>query len=218
MALEGTHIRFALEVRDSFRVKDYKKYVAGCIYPDSRYITGIDRGLTHDDSQMERIFWWDDDFKKGWATHVLYDKVQQDIHTEMFEDILKNGNPEMTWEEDWIVRSALKIIQDKFDVVSFDIHKYLDGLDYVETPNGEDRELMQRYNLSYKNFYMKVPNVTVKDIEALWDEWNVSDENSKKIERMVHKMREDDSLLERIEKVYGRTMDVFEEYFEKYCN
>jgi hypothetical protein len=136
----------------------------------------------------------------------------------MFEDILKNGNPEMTWEEDWIVRSALKIIQDKFDVVSFDIHKYLDGLDYVETPNGEDYELMKRYNRSYKNFYMKVPNVTVKDIEALWDEWNVSDENSKRIERMVHKMREDEHLLERIEKVYGRTMDVFEEYFEKYCN
>lgn len=218
MALEGTHMRFALEVRDSFRVDDVKKYVSGCIYPDSRYITGIDRGLTHDDSQMERIFWWDDDFKKGWATHILYDRMQYDVHTEMFKDILKIENDEMTWEEDWIVRSALKILQDKFDVLKFDIHGCLDGLDYVETPNGEDYETLKKYNCCYKTVYSKVPNVTVADIEAMWDEWNVSDENSKKIEKLVNEMRTNPKLMKRIERIYSRTMDVFEEYFEKFCN
>jgi hypothetical protein len=217
MALEGTHMRFALEVRDSFRVKDVKKYISGSIYPDSRYITGVDRGLTHDDSQMERIFWWDDDFKKGWASHILYDKIQYEVHTELFKDILKEGNPEMSWEEDWIVRSALKILQDKFDVLRFNIHEFLDGLDYVETPNGEDYETLKKYNCCYKRVYSKVPNVTVEDIEAMWDEWNVSDENSKRIERLVNEMRKDAVLMKRIEGIYPRTMDVFEDYFQRFC-
>lgn len=41
MALEGTHIRFALDVGDKYNIKDLGKYISGTLYPDSRYITGI---------------------------------------------------------------------------------------------------------------------------------------------------------------------------------
>ena len=79
MALEATHIRYALDNKDRFDVSDETKYVSGTVYPDSRYPTGIARTLTHDDSQMQKNFWSNDDFRKGWAAHLLYDKIQQSV-------------------------------------------------------------------------------------------------------------------------------------------
>lgn len=41
MALEATHLRFALDLLPKLEVKDINDYLAGSIYPDSRYTTGI---------------------------------------------------------------------------------------------------------------------------------------------------------------------------------
>lgn len=47
MSLGATHIRFALDLRDRYQVQDIEKYLSGTIYSDSRYVTKIDRNLTH---------------------------------------------------------------------------------------------------------------------------------------------------------------------------
>src|SRR5690242_13526073 len=131
MALEATHIRYALDVKDKYEVRDIEKYVSGAIYPDSRYITKIDRHLTHPEDFMS----WDvlelEDFRKGWYVHLLYDAIQGKVFRIKFPeivatDILAHG------DEQWIKRTALKVLQDLDDVKNFDIVTYLPYLDYVE--------------------------------------------------------------------------------------
>ena len=50
MALEATHMRFALDLKNKYQVRNIKKYIVGTIYPDSRYLSGIDRTLTHSEN------------------------------------------------------------------------------------------------------------------------------------------------------------------------
>lgn len=41
MPLEATHIRFALDLLNKYKIKNIDQYIAGAVYPDSHYITGI---------------------------------------------------------------------------------------------------------------------------------------------------------------------------------
>ena len=52
MALEATHIRFAFDLKDVYDVSDIDAFVSGSIYPDSRYVTGIDRLATHPEGYL----------------------------------------------------------------------------------------------------------------------------------------------------------------------
>ena len=56
MAFTATHIKFALDFKDKYDIKDLSHYLSGAIYPDSRYVTGIDRNLTHN-SDLHRSSW-----------------------------------------------------------------------------------------------------------------------------------------------------------------
>lgn len=217
MALEATHIRFALDVKDFFEVQSVDKYVSGSIYPDSRYPTGIDRTLTHDDSQMLKSFWESDDFRKGWASHLLYDKIQFSVHADWFKSILKEANPEMTSEEDWIVRTALKILQDIDDLRHFDVKKHLSALAYVETPNGEDDAQMRKYNQLFINIYNKSPEVTIEDLEKMWVDWGVDASTATKMRRKAHEIQKDKQLMQSVIGAYDETLSRNKEFFEKYC-
>lgn len=217
MALEATHIRFALDTKDTFEVENLDKYISGSIYPDSRYPTGIDRMLTHDDSQMTRDFWKGDDFRKGWASHLLYDKIQFSVHTEWFNDLLKENNPEMTGEEDWIVRTALKILQDIDDLQHFDIKPYLSALNYIETPNGEDKNKVKEYNQLFVSIYSKAPEVSVEDLEKMWIDWSIPTDIAAKMRNKAHEIQKNEHLMKLISKIYDETIERKDEFFNKYC-
>lgn len=217
MALEATHIRYALDTEDRFGVQDETKYVSGSIYPDSRYPTGVDRTLTHDDSQMEKVFWHDDDFRKGWASHLLYDQIQYTVHGEWFADILQAENPEMTGEEDWIVRTALKILQDIDDIQHFDIKSHLESLSHVETPNGEDEEKVQKYNQMFVDIYSKAPDVSIEDLEQMWIDWGVPTETAVKMREKSYEIQANAALMEKVRGIYVETISRTDEFFNRYC-
>ncbi len=217
MALEATHIRFALDTQNLFGVEDINKYVSGSIYPDSRYATGIDRILTHDDSQILEDFWENNDFRKGWASHLLYDKIQFSVHAEWFRDILKESDPKMTGEEDWIIRTALKILQDIDDLQHFDIRQYLGALNYIEAPNGEDEAEVKKYNQLFINIYKDAPNVSIEDLEKMWTDWNVSPEVATKMRNKAYEIQADKRLMGLIVNVYKETMVRKDKFYNKYC-
>lgn len=217
MALEGTHIRFAVDTQDFFEVSDIVKYIAGSIYPDSRYPTGIDRALTHDDSQMQQSFWKDDDFRKGWAAHLLYDKIQYDVHTEWFKDILKENNPQMSGKDDWIVRTALKILQDIDDIGQFDIKKHLGSLRYIETPNGEAKEAIQKYNQLFIDIYSKAPNISIEDLEKMWVDWNIPKDIAAKMRTKAYEIQADPELKLKVDKIYNETLKRQKDFYNQYC-
>jgi hypothetical protein len=198
-------------------VKDLNKYIAGSIYPDSRYPTGINRLLTHDDAQMKEAFWKNDDFRKGWVSHLLYDKIQYSVHTEWFSDILKEKNPNMSNEDDWIVRTALKILQDIDDIGQFDIKQHLDALKYIETPNGEDKKAVQKYNQLCRDIYSNAPNVTIEDLEKMWVDWSIPAEIAVKMRTKAYEINKDEKLRPLIVKIYNETLERREKFYKQYC-
>lgn len=217
MALEGTHIRFALDSKDNFGVIEADKFISGSIYPDSRYPTGIDRTLTHDDTQMERRFWNDDDFRKGWAAHLLYDKIQYDVHTDWFKDILRENNPHLSGEDDWIIRSALKILQDIADISQFDIKQHLNALTYIATPNGEQASSVAEYNQHLAEIYTNAPNVSIEDLEKMWVSWSISADIALKMRNKAYEIQANEELRSKVARIYNETLARRDEYYNRYC-
>lgn len=204
MAFEGTHIRFALDVKEQFEVQDLKPYVSGSIYPDSRYQTGIDRELTHDAEFMMPEFWHNSDFRKGWATHLLYDKIQGTIHKDWFAEMLEGKNK----EQSWVIRTALKMVQDLQDIALFDITSHLPALAYIETPNQENPEIMSVYNSKFIQLYANPQSMTVEDYRPMWDDWSVNDPLIQEIELTAKKFMADPDMVATIERIYPTTLEM----------
>jgi len=161
MALEATHIKFALDLRDKYKPSDLGQYICGTVYPDSRYLTGIDRHLTHEESLVDKRN--ADDFSKGWAVHFLCDKIDNMLIGENFPELLSNKNK----EEWWVNLSAIKNVQDICLVKNFDVRGYLKYLDNLYNPNGEDLGKIRGYNQLIQNFYRN-KEIDAEDCRKMW--------------------------------------------------
>lgn len=211
MALEGTHFRYALDVKDKFKVTELKPYISGCVYPDSRYQTGIDRILTHSNEQMSRNFWKDDDFKKGWATHLLYDKIMYSVHVEWFERLMPSGSNEWSWF------TALKIFQDIDDVKKFDITEYIECLNFVGTPNGEDVSEVRAYNELIESVYRSPTNLSIESYSPIWQEWNLPKERISMLKSDFKYIEDLTEIGEKVLEVYDETLKRTEDWFNEFC-
>lgn len=146
MALQGTHIRFAVDVQDLLAISDFDAYISGTIYPDSRYFTHIDRSLTHP-KDLIADFLRADDFRKGWAVHMICDRVQREITLEHHPEIFEKHD-----EGAYICLTACKILQDIRDTHKFDISQFADAIKLVEVPNDESHEKLE-------NFYSRIRTI-----------------------------------------------------------
>ncbi|MBI5122818.1 hypothetical protein HZA75_03080 [Candidatus Roizmanbacteria bacterium] len=170
MALEASHIRFALDIKDKLEVKDIKKYVSGVIYPDSRYVTKIDRHLTHPLELLESDFLQLDDFRKGCYAHILYDKIWSGYTLKtLYEFFLDAEDSQIQGNELWIRLTTLKILQDIEDAKSYDIERYLPYLDYVENINGEDSNALLKYNKYFQEMYSEPQKLSIENYSKMWN-------------------------------------------------
>jgi len=178
MSLEATHIRFALDLQDRLHVSDRKKYISGTIYPDSRYITKIDRTLTHD-PELIRGLEDSDDFLKGIAVHYLCDKITLDIQNEWFYHLL-DGEKEWggKW---WHAVTAMKIIQDIHDFSQINIESVLDDLDYVEARHGESIEDVRTFNKAVQTMYRGMEIIGPEHAMKFWHTLGLDSERAKKV-------------------------------------
>lgn len=204
MALEGTHIRLAVDLKEECHISDLAKYISGTIYPDSRYITQIDRKLTHPDDFLNDDFFKADDFRKGWFIHLLCDNIQRKLQTKIFSDIasddkLTHGN------ESWIVRSVLKILQDMDDVKKFDIKNYLPLLDYAENPNGESLEKVRDYNQFFQKMYQSSPEI--EDCCQMWKYLGVSDGLVNEMKKKLEEYSNNKNIIERTNQIYSEILN-----------
>ena len=60
MALPATHIRFAAALCERLGVADLPAFFSGTLYPDSRWLTGVDRQRTHGRRHLDPEFPADD--------------------------------------------------------------------------------------------------------------------------------------------------------------
>ncbi len=208
MALEATHIRFALDLKEKYEINDIEKYIVGAIYPDSRYVSGIDRTLTHNSAILKSEF-TKDDFHKGWQAHQIADVVQTKIIKECFADLLpafakKNKFASGEWE----TFSALKIIQDMDDMQKFDLAsclKYLEN--YAFNPNGESLTDIKKYNQIMVDLYKNKKRTTVEDNCRMWLALGVNKEAGERIKRQTEKLLGDKQTVEKVKNVYREMLN-----------
>jgi hypothetical protein len=140
--MKATHIRFALEVEKTLDIKDRDAYLSGVLYPDSRFMCGIDRNLTHNPNLKVTDALIGTDFEKGWKVHVLYDILQHDFILGLFSIKEKI----IAYSDNWFMISACKYIED--------IKSYKTLLEYpglmasvspTHAPNNEKFELLKNW-------------------------------------------------------------------------
>ncbi|QQS60703.1 hypothetical protein IPN41_01885 [Candidatus Falkowbacteria bacterium] len=208
MAFEGTHLRFAVDVQERFQIQDLNKYLSGTIYPDSRYMTKIERNLTHGNQFFDKNFYQHNDFKKGWVAHLIYDKIQFELIGEIFSDIVPQSEI-FYGDENWITRTAIKMLQDMNDISNFEIQIILPLLNYVETPNGENLQTLERYNQLIIDLYHSAPSIHINDYKKMQLEYSGDETTFDKVAIKVSQFRDDTSIKERVPLLYPKTVDIF---------
>lgn len=214
MSLEATHIRFALDLQNKYQIKDIRPYISGAIYPDSRYVTKIDRELTHDNKFLLPEF-AADDFRKGWQTHQICDLVYNSARRKLFPELFPVNFGDLYNEEEWIVSTALKIIQDADDMQLGSIPKYLDCLDYVNNPNSEDISGVKKYNKIMVDLYKNKRNITVSESIDMWLALGVSAELCEQVRIKTESFLKDPKIIVRTKLIYREMIDSYPEVVEK---
>jgi hypothetical protein len=198
MALEASHIRLALDIQDLLGVENIDAYVSGSIYPDSRYVTGIDRIATHPEDYRNDLVFQASDFNKGWYAHLLADEMQQAAMKEILP-VTQTG----TGLESWIKRSAIKILQDIDDASKFDLAKYLQCLKHIENPNGEDIAKMKEYQDIFPWMYADLMKYNEDIALQMWLKFGVGEENVEKMRITVETYSKDGDIMQGVRGLYG---------------
>lgn len=160
MALEASHTRFALDLKEKYKVNDIEKYIFGANYPDSHLLTKLSRIQTHPADFLEWKLPELSDFKKGWFTHLLCDKIQAKVFQEKFPFIYKDEMPEY-WNKSWLAITAIKALQDMEDLKMVDMSSVWTGIDLIENPNGEDLDQLKKFYKRSEVFYLHPEEITV---------------------------------------------------------
>lgn len=203
MALVVTHIRFALDLKNRFEVKELDKYLSGSIYPDSRYITKVDRTLTHNSNYIKKEFYDNDDFKKGWAIHLICDKTQRDVMEELFPDLLKDVEKDIVYgNKSWVLRTTIKIIQDIFDAEFIGMKDYIKYLEYNNNPNNEDLGLIKKYNQIFIDMYGQ-DSLSYENEFKMWQMLGLNQDVLEKIKEKTAELNQDQSVMDRVKQIYG---------------
>lgn len=209
MSLEATHIKFALDVKEKFNVVDVQKYLVGTIYPDSRYISGIDRTLTHNDRLLDPDF-MQTDFNKGWAVHYLCDRAGNRAMDELLPDLQIGLTERSAGTEWWVRATAIKNIQDILVLTECNIQPYLPMLDYVHNPNNEPRERVQEYNRLIQELYTKQEKFTEAETKKFWERLGVGSELVERVAQCTKKYQADSEYMDRIKELYPRMLEIFD--------
>lgn len=198
MALEGTHIRFAIDLMDEYDIQDIDAYISGTLYPDSRYITKTERNLTHDEKYLKKEF-ANDDFKKGWRVHLLCDKIQG-RHIRIIADTQDKTAQQN--DHIWINHTVIKVLQEISDLKQFDISKYLPYSRLSSVPNNENREMLKGYYEFVKNFYAK-SNLQIEDYRAVLDVFGIPKDVENEVISKCASMQKDEMKMKEIENLYS---------------
>ncbi|MBI4239471.1 hypothetical protein HY620_00590 [Candidatus Uhrbacteria bacterium] len=199
MALEASHIRFALDLKEKYHVTDIQRYLSGTLYPDSRYSTGIARRLTHPN---EGIF-GEDDFKKGWQAHLMVDDIQLTLIRNAMPDVF--GGEIRQNSDEWVKLTAIKVLQDIDDCKKFDIARYLSFV--AENPNNEDIEVIKKYNNVVSEMYSRPESINIDSYSVVWKVFGLSEELAEKITTQTEEYSADERVMQLVASLYGGVLE-----------
>lgn len=213
MAMEASHIRFALHFKDALGVADVHAFVSGSVYPDSRYVSGIDRLATHPEDYRADPMFMLGDFRKGWYMHLLADDIQGKLMREMLPQTSTGDGT-----ESWIKRTAIKVLQDMDDVRKFDIVSLMPAFEHVENPNGEDIEIIQKYSRIFPIMYARPDSVGIEEECEIWRQFGIGDELVMKIQAQAEEYTKDTTVMSAVGKLYDAMLIETRDFFVRGSN
>ncbi len=206
MSFLATHLRFALDIKDRYQVSDLSQYLSGTIYPDSRYFTALDRDLTHNEDILVDN-WANTDFKKGWQVHQFCDQFHEIARRNIFPKFFsKKDNDHI-----WLTASALKIIQDMDDRSHFSVQDYLNNLNYVYNPNGEDLGLVEKYNQLAIKTYTGKKIISLEDYRAYIEAMPLTKDMILTFLAITEQYLSDQDILSKIKQIYPTALKMLVE-------
>lgn len=200
MALPATHIRFALDLAHRFPITYLDRYIAGTLYPDSRWLTGVDRLKSHDQKYLTPDF-PGSEYTYGIHIHCVCDRIQSLVFAERLP-----GLAGLNDQDRWVYLSAAKMIQDRFDMQEFDLQSCLPFLTYAETPNYEDVKGVLAFNRIIQNAYRHKQQLDFQDYFDLWVHVSLSPDTAAEMVSEMRRMAGDEDLVQLIKNSYGETL------------
>lgn len=205
MAMEMTHVRFALELISDLDVQDRGAYLSGAVYPDSRYYTHIERDKTHGDHVPVDPFNRElTDFQKGWATHIFYDRQNKLPITALSPIDL---GPLSLNSPSHVFHTCVKLIEDRH---SYDVaersNELLYQMEIPLAPNGEDQTKLEHYYQVLRELYMKKPEI--EDYLRYFAAWGCPQDGLNLIDVSFRELSSDDDLGERIVTLFPATLAI----------
>jgi hypothetical protein len=160
MSFQASHLHFAQKVKDVIKPQDLTRYFSGTVYPDSRYITKVDRDKTHTDVGInpKRILELDADFDKGWQIHLWYDKLG--LHH--LDQLILNRSWAPADADDvkvWAQLTGAKLVEDLYWWQNTDWNQILPYLKFTNNPNGEKEQILNDWYQHFTDFYQKQVNL-----------------------------------------------------------
>lgn len=201
--MELTHVRFALDLQARLGVKGKRAYLLGSIYPDSRYLTGLSRDATHGIDKPHDPFREDDDFRKGWGTHVRYDEMTAEplmALTSFSRSELAQGN------EAWQEMSAVKLVEDMQSYEALGARgRVITTLEFKEAPQGESMEKLLAYTRLQETLYRERP--TLETYKKFWIEFGAREDLAESIIERAGKYLNNSSATTSIAAIYNQTLE-----------
>ena len=198
MALPASHIRFAAALSERLSVRDLPAYLSGTLYPDSRWLTGVDRKQTHDRRFLDPRF-PADDFSLGWHVHCAADRIQADIHASLLPDLANLGP-----DDRWVRVSAAKAVQDRSDAAGGELDGLLPCLNDTRTPNGESADGVAAYLDLVRRIYSRGPAPQWSDYAELWTGVGLGRQKIARIQDQMNRILADGALVNRLQGSFDR--------------
>ena len=203
MAAPVTHIKFALDVKEYFSVQNLDEYLAGSVYPDSRYVSGVDRDVTHGDFLLAPSF-WKTDFKKGWATHHLCDVVGQQLILDLFFNLFEDVYDADSDEELGVRVAAIKFLLDLYVFETFQMLEY-SPFSYRDNPCGEDMESMHAYYNTLEKAYAK-EDLSIGYVLRVWKDRKMEHFAADRILEKTKQYYSDEVVFGKMEELYKKLL------------
>jgi hypothetical protein len=204
MAMEATHVRFALELAGVLGVKDLRAYLSGAVYPDSRYLTGVARSATHAEGSPQDPFASGlSDFERGWATHIVYDAHTSELARCELDVLLPDAWQAENWRWPWV--TARKLVEELGTCrLMGERVTVMQTLEPVEYPFGENREVMEKYYEIQRKGYEG--QVTVETAVHTLQTAGVEEARLKAVEEVARWMLHHQTATGIIYRFYGETL------------
>jgi hypothetical protein len=193
MPLQASHIKFALDQLTYFKPEDLGKYLSGAVYPDSRYLSGMDRSVTHSQDFWLEGFWRGDDFRKGWASHNISDRA----YTRGIRKIFPLWTD---FKDDWVKveNAAVKILGDIFLLKGLKIAEKFASIKAIPSPNNESEEKMKEHLEVMKACYKNGDEAKIADYYEVVEK-SFGKEMAEKVIAKAEELAADEQLISKIE-------------------